>query len=630
MSIQSIRDNSQSVLAKIIVGLIVVTFALFGVDAIVGYSSNTNNVAEVNGDEISSFALNRSTEMLRRQILDRMGENADPSLLDENLIKARALDGLLERQLLIQDAKQQSIYVADTRVESAILTTEAFQYEGQFSKTAYEAAVRNIGLLPREYKNQLAIDMQIQQPQSAITASAFMVDAEVKQIAELDRQLRNIAYLTVKSDDLLKDIEISEETAKAHYEANQQSYMTSEKVQLEYLELQRADFADQVDVDEAELKQLYQQEVERNKEREERNAAHILIEINEETDEAAARAKMDEVLEKLAAGEEFAAVAKSHSEDVGSAENGGDLGFAERGAYVEAFEEALFNLEVGQNSEVVETEFGLHLIHLLEVRKPEPLSYEELAVELEQDLRYQKSEELFVEAADNLQNDSFSAGDLAEPADRLGLEVQTTGFFGRDGGEGIAANAKVVRTAFSDEVLTEGNNSDLIELSKDHVVVVRANEYQPAKVRPYEEVAEQVKTELKNRSAAQQAQQLGEQLLVELREGKSTDQISSEYGFEWTITDRVSRNHEELDPQINDRVFKMAKPEIGEKTLGSLIMANGDFVVIALTKVYEGGVVEINPREIEVLGRILANQAASYDFQEYLQNLKQSADIEKY
>lgn len=630
MSIQSIRDNSQSLVAKVIVGLIVVTFALFGVDAIVGYSSNSNNIAEVNGDDITLTQLNRATEMLRRQILDRMGENADPGLLDENLIKSRALDGLIERQLLIQDADSQGIYVDENRVGANIRNNPVFQVEGQFNQNIFEATVRNIGLLPREYKDQLTIDMQIQQPQAAIAQSAFMSPTEVKQLAELDRQLRNIAYLRINSGDLIKDIEISEARAKAYYEANQQNYMTTEQVQLEYLELKRDDFKDQVAVSEEELKQLYKQELERTKGQEERQAAHILVQVGDDRDEASARNIMQEIQEKLTAGESFADLAKIYSDDPGSAESGGDLGYAQRGSYVDTFEHALFNMQKGQISDVVKTEFGLHLIQLLDVRTPEPRSYEELAPELEQDIRYQKAEELFVAAADELQNDSFSAGDLAEPAERMGLKIQTTAFFSRTGGEGIAENPKVARVAFSDEVLTEGNNSDLIELSKDHVVVVRVKEYRPAKVLPYEEVAEQVQDQLKQRNAAMQAQKLGEQILVELRDGKTPEQITSDYGFEWNIKDRVGRNQEELDPQINTRVFKMAKPEVGGKSLDSLILDNGDFVVIALTKVYEGGVTEITPREIEVISNLLANQQGRYDLQDYMTELRRSADIEKY
>lgn len=630
MSIQSIRDNSQSMLAKIIVGVIVITFALFGVDAIIGYSSNANDAAEVNGDEISVYELNRATEMLKRQILDRMGENADPSLLDEQIIRSRALDSLLERQLLLQDAKAHGIYTNERQVDSMIRTTPAFQADGQFNQAVYEATVRNIGLLPREYKTQLTFDLQVQQPQSGIGQSAFMIPSEVKQIAELDRQLRNIAYIRVKAEDLLKDIVIPDAEAKTYYETNQNDFMTPEMVQLEYLELNRSDFMAQVNIDESELKLLYEQEVERYSKREERRAAHILIETNEDTDIKSARSKMDEVQNKLAAGESFESLAKTYSQDLGSAENGGDLGYAERGAYVPAFEDALFALDVGQTSEVIETEFGLHLIRLLDVRKPEIPGYDELVGQLEKDLRFQKSEELFVAQADKLQNDSFSAGDLREPADRLGLQIKTTTLFSREGGEGIAGNAKVINVAFSDDVLTEGNNSDLIELNKDHVVVVRAKQHQPAKVKPYDEVSESVIDTLKHRKAAQQAQKLGEQLLVELREGKSVEQITSDYGFEWTIVDKVGRNQESLNPQINEKVFEMPKPKVGEKSLDSLILENGDFTVIALTKVYEGGLTEINSREIEALGRLLANQLGRYDVQDYLLNLKQNAKIEKY
>lgn len=630
MSIQSIRDNSQSMLAKIIVGAIVVTFALFGADAIIGYSSNSNQVAEVNGEEISAPELARATEMLKRQVLDRMGENADPSLIDDKLIRSRALDSLVERQMLMQDAKQLGIYTATAKVDTLIAATPAFQVDGLFNQQVYEATVRNIGLLPREYRTQLAFDLQLQQPQSAITLSSFMTATEAKNLADLDRQLRNLAFVRVTAEELAQKVVIAPDAANQYYADNQSSFMTEEQVQLEYLELKRGDFAADVAVTEGELRQLYEQEVERYKGREERKAAHILIEVGAKNDRDSAKAKIEEVLAKLDAGEDFAALAKTYSEDPGSAEAGGDLGYAQRGAYVEAFENALFALNVGETSPIIETEFGFHLIRLTDARTPEVPAFDDLTLQLEADLRFQKSEELFVEQADRLQNDSFSAGDLGEPAERLGLPIQTTQFFTRAGGEGIAQSAKLVSIAFSDEVLTEGHNSDLIEISKDHVVVVRLKAHQAAEVKPYDQVASQVKDMLTLQEAALQAQKLGEQLLIELREGKTPEQITSDYGYEWTIHDKVSRNQEDLDAELNETLFKMPKPPVGEKTLQGIALKNGDFAVLALTKVYEGGTTDLNPKETEALQRLLAGQFGRYDYQDYVLNLKRTAQIEKY
>ncbi len=630
MSIQNIRDKSQSMLAKVIVGFIVVTFALFGVDAIVGYSSNKNTVASVNNVDIDEVELNRTMEILRRQMLSRMGENADPELIDPQWLRKSALDSLVERKLLIQDAQERGLYTPERQVDANILNTPAFQSEGVFNKVMYEAAVRNISLSPLDYKNQLAVDLLIQQNQTGITGSAFMLPSEVKAIAQLDRQLRNVAYLNIAAEGLVENVSIPESAVNEHYESNRKNYMTRELVQLEFLELKQSDYMADVTVDEAELKQLYQQEVESYEKREERNAAHILIQLEEGADPVAAKAKITELKSRLTAGDNFAQLARENSEDSGSAEQGGDLGFAERGAYAEAFDEALFSLETGQTSDIVETEFGFHIIKLLAVRKPEPPTYEEVSAKLEQDIKYQKAAELFVAASSDLENDSFTAGDLDEPAEKLGLKIQLTGFFGREGGEGIAANPKVARIAYSDEVLTLGNNSNMIALSDDHVVVVRVKEHKPSKVQPLDEVYAQIEQELKQSSAAEQTQKLGEQILVDLRDGKTTDQVSAEFGFEWVIVDKVGRNHTDLDAEINQELFRLPKPAVGEKSLGSVVKDNGDFVVLTLTKVYEGGVMEIHPQEIKMLGNILANQFGNVDFQNYLRDLKQQAEIEIY
>ncbi len=628
MSIQNIRDKSQSLLAKIIVGFIAVTFALFGVDAIIGYSSNTNTVASVNGVDIEENELNRTSDMLRRQMLSRMGDNADPDLIDPQWLRKNALDSLVERKLLIQSAEGQGLYTPQRQVDANILGTKAFQSEGTFNKVVYESAVRSIGMSPLDYKNQLAVDLLIQQKQMGIAGSAFMLPSEVKAIAQLDRQQRNLAYLTVGAEALLEDISISDQEIQAQYEENRQDYMTEELVQLEYLELKQADFMDDVSIEEAEIRQLYDQEVESYKKREERNAAHILVQLEEGADAVAAKTKITGIKSRLEAGEDFAVLAEENSEDVGSKENGGELGFAERGAYTEAFDEVLFNLETGQTSDIVETEFGFHIIKLLGVRKPEAPGYEEISTKLEQDLKFQKAGELFVAATVDLQNDSFTAGDLVEPAERLGLDIQLTEHFPRTGGEGIAANPKVIKVAYSDEVLTEGNNSDLISMGDDHVVVVRVKEHLPSKVQPLEEVSAAIAQQLKQSSASQRAQKLGEQILVDLRDGKTPEQVAAEYGFEWKIMDKVGRKHPDLDAQVNDQLFRMPKPAVGGKSLGSVVKVNGDFVVMTLTKVYEGGATEVHPQELKMLGDLLANQFGSLDFQNHVRDLRQNAEIQ--
>ena len=629
MSIQSIKDNSQGLIAKVIVGLIVVTFALFGVDAIIGYSNNNQAAAEVNGEEISEIDLLRATDFYTRQILNNMGESADPDLIDEQAVRTQALEALINRQLMLQAAAEQGMHVSEQRVNQAILATKEFQVGGVFDRNTYEYRLRNMQMAPRDYKAQLTRDYLIQQPQIGLSLSAFITPIEVAQLTRIDRQLRDFSYLVIEADELANDVVISEADSKLYYEANQSDYMTEEMLNVEYIELKRSDYAADIEVDESEIEQSYQQEVEALAGQEERRAAHILIGMDERS-ATDAEALIDEIQNKLAAGEVFSDLAKTYSDDIGSAENGGDLGYAEKGAYVAPFEEALFALNKGETSEVVETEFGLHLIQLLDVRTPEAPALKDIRERLIEELRFQKAEEAFVAAAEELQNDSFSAGDLLEPAKNQGLTVKTSEFFTRETGEGVASNLKVRRIAFSDELLTQGNNSDLIELSKDHVVIIRAKEHKPSRAKAYEDVADSIKASLIARTAQQNAQKLGEQVLVELRNGKTLKQASEDYGYALVVKKQARRNESSVDPEINRRVFTMPKPAENGLSVASLIQENGDFVVLSVDAVNEGDTNNISEQEQLMVARFLAEQNGRQDLLEFQQGIRANAEVEKF
>jgi len=629
MSIQTIKDNSQGMIAKIIVGLIVLTFALFGVDAIIGSSSNSQNAATVNGEDISEQDLLRASDFVKRQMLTEMGEKADPDLINDQQVRVRALDQLIEQQIMLQEAQAQDIHVDDERVNQSILSNKSFQVNGVFDRTTYEFSLRNAQMSPRDYNARLKRDILLQQPQLGLAVSAFTTPAELASLIRIDRQLRDFSYLVVSAQDLVADVVITEADVRSFYDNNQSDYMTEEQLNIEYLELKQADFTAGVDVDDAEVEQLFAQEIAALADQEERRASHILISTEDRSSEEA-EALIAELQARLAAGEDFSTLAKAHSDDTSSAENGGDLGFFGKDAFVPAFDAALFALNKGQVSDVVDTEFGLHLIRLDEIRSPEAPVLANERDRLTDYLRFQKAEEEFVAAAEMLQNDSFSAGDLHEPAQNQDLTVQTSDYFSRSEGQGITANEKIRRIAFSDELLTEGNNSDLIELARDHVVVIRAKEHQPSKPRAYEDVSDAIRTELTIRAAQQNAQKLGEQILVEHREGKTLQQLSDDYGYTLQTHQQVGRLKASLDVEILGKVFMLAKPDEGETSSDSLITSEGDFVVLVLSGVTEGDTAVVSEQEMVVMKRYLAEQVAMQDLTETRNSLRESADIETF
>lgn len=629
MSIQKIRDNSQSLLSKIIVGLIALTFAVFGLEALNGGNSGSD-VASVNGEQVGDRELLRATELMKNRMIAQMGGNVDIDSIDESIVKTEALKGLINSELLLQNAIHQGLVASNRQIDSNIINTSAFQIDGVFNRQMYEEMLRRADYMPRDYMTQIEKDLQVQQALYGINQSAFITRVEIERITKLDRQQRNIAYLTVTASELVSIDDVSDSDVENIYIKQPEQYLTEETVSIQYLELRQSDFIDQVEVSNSELEQQYKQEVESYKLREERNAAHILVDTDERS-MAEARNIMDKVQTELAAGGSFATLAKQYSDDIGSAKSGGELGYTERGAFEKSFETALFALDVDQISDVIETASGYTIIKLLNIRDQQAPPFAELKEQLITDIKYQKAEELFVIAEEQLSNDSFSSSDLDEPADNLGLIIKETELFSKLGGSDvISSNQKIVRTAFSKEVLLDGMNSELITINKDHIVVIRLKEHKLAQVKPFNEVADEIRQSIVNKLAGQKATEKATQLLDELRSGATPEKIAASSSYKWTIVDDIKRNQDDMPADFIDKVFKMPKPDIGGKTIADFVKANGDVQIIALTKVYDGDTQDITEQDIKSLQRFLAQQIGNFDYLEYQNMLSQSANIEIY
>ena len=426
--LQNIRDNSQGWIAKTIIGVIVVLLALTGFDAIFNAASNAQNAAEVNGEEISRYDLDQAMNMQRRQLAQQLGQDFDPSLLDDRLLRDAALGSLIDRMLLLQAAKGQLRILARS-ARSADPADPEFQVDGAFNPARFDQVIQQMGYSRLQFRQLLEQEMLIGQLRAGISGTGFVTDQQVQNFARLEMQTRDFATLTVPAQH--EAIEVSDEQINEFYEANADRFRTPEQVVVEYVELKKESFFDQVEASDEELQELYQKQIANLAEQ--RRAAHILIETGGELSDDEAKAKIDEIAARVKNGEDFATVAKEVSQDPGSANEGGDLGFAGPGVYDPAFEDALYALNEGEVSAPVKSEFGWHIIKLLGVQSPEVPSFESMKPELVRELKAQQVEQRFVETSKQLEDAAFEASDLAQPAQELGLMVQTTEAFGREG-----------------------------------------------------------------------------------------------------------------------------------------------------------------------------------------------------
>lgn len=622
--LQNIRDNSQGWIAKTIIGVIVALMALTGFDAIFQATTHKNEAAKVNGDEISQNELSQAVDMQRRQLMQQLGKDFDASLLDEKMLRESALKGLIDRKLLLQGAEQAKFAFSEGALDQVILQTPEFQVDGKFSSDRFDQVIRQLGYSRMQFRQMLAQEMLIGQLRAGVAGSGFVTDAEVLAFARLEKQTRDFATLNVKADPAA--VKLTDDEVKAYYDEHAKEFMTPDQVIIDYVELKKSSFFDQVAVKDEDLQAAYQKEIANLSEQ--RRAAHILIEVNDKTTEAQAKAKIEDVQARLAKGEKFEALAKEFSQDPGSANNGGDLGYAGPGVYDPAFEKALYSLSKDQVSEPIRTDFGYHLIKLLGVEAPEVPTLASLKDKLTRELKAAQVEQRFVEATKQLEDSAFEASDLAQPAADLKLTVHTSKPFGREGGEGVAANRAVVTAAFSTEVIDEGANSTAIELDPETVIVLRSKEHlKPAQL-PLENVSAAIRTQLTKEHASAAAKTKAEQLIADLRDGKAPLDKAVE-GQNWKATEAATRGQEGVDPAVLQALFRMPKPAAKDKpTFTSVTLPDGSLMIVRLNGVNEAAA----PTDEEKVQyrRFLASREGQQDFAAYRKQLEAQADIKRF
>ncbi|MGP4954376.1 SurA N-terminal domain-containing protein [Pseudomonas helleri] len=622
--LQNIRDNSQGWIAKTIIGVIVALMALTGFDAIFQATSHSKDAAKVNGEEITQVELSQAVDMQRRQLMQQLGKDFDPALLDEKMLHDAALKGLIDRKLLLQGANQAKFSFSEAALDQVILQTPEFQDNGQFSPERFDQVIRQLGYGRLQFREMLGQEMLIGQLRAGLAGSGFVTDEEVNAFARLEKQTRDFATLNIKADPAA--VKVSDDEVKAYYDEHAKEFMTPDQVVIDYIELKKSAFFDQVAVKDDELQALYQKEIANLAEQ--RRAAHILIEVNDKVSDAQAKAKIEDIQQRLAKGESFEALAKEFSQDPGSAANGGDLGFAGPGVYDPTFETAVYALKKDQVSEPVRTSFGYHLIKLLGVEAPEVPSFASLKDKLTRDLKTQQVERRFVDATKQLEDSAFEASDLAQPAQELNLTVHTSAPFGREGGEGIAANRAVVQAAFSTEVMDEGANSTALELDPETVVVLRVKEHLKPEQLPLEAVTSSIHAHLVKEQAAGAAKAKAEGIIKDLRDGKlALNQPVA--GQSWKVDEAVTRGQDGIDPVVLQAVFRMPKPAAKDKpTFSTVSLADGTVVVLRLNGVND----DAKPTDEEKASyrRFLASRSGQQDFAAYRKQLENEAKVERY
>lgn len=624
MVIQKMRDGSEGILAKVIIGLIIIVFSLFGFGSITTFLAPVPKVATVNGVEIAQGEMEFAVERNRRLLLAR-GVPIDQ--INEDELRSNVLEGLVSRSLLSQAADDFDLYYSDAAIDEDIVSTEMFQLGGTFNPDQFQNVIRGAGYTPLSYRDELRTDKLFDQMLTGIRSSAFITEEESKRYGSLLSQTRDIAYIQLSANDLIDEVVVEDADIQAYYEENTSDFVTDETVNIQYVELLHEDLAGELEIDEEALA-VYFSEIQADYATDEtRRVAHILVEFSDEMTEEAAGERAAEIYNRIKEGEDFAALAAELSDDVGSKDAGGDLGFNPQGTFYPEFEATAYDLAMNQVSEPVKTEIGFHVIKVLDIEEGFQPELDDVRAEVEQAYRLSATSEDFVSLSTGLAELLFESIDLEVPANELGLEIKSTGHLTREANHFLMSNNNVVTAAFSPDVLLDGNNSDLIELSEDHHVGIRILEHNPSETRPVQEVAEDIRFILQRQKATELASARAEEMVEAIQGGSLAQFVADEYGLSWTVAPGASRLSRDINPQVLSEAFKLPRPAEDKESLGAAELLNGDAVVLRVSKVENKPIPDILQTELAGIKQSVASQLGTADFQEFERSLKLSADI---
>lgn len=620
--LQHLRDNSRGVISFILIGFLVIIFALTGVEALFNWDTSANQAAKVNGEVITETDVARAIGNQKQQMINTYGEQIPAEFLSDEYLRKPVIENLVQRKVLFQAADHSGMVIGNNYLHEQISNSQQFKNEaGAFDNNRYQQLLRNMGYTHGTYSKLLSEELVINQLQSGVSTTAFATPAQLNDVVALSFQSRDLSYVILPSAKVREGISLNDEEIQAYYNANQQSFTSDEQVAVDYISLSVPELMKDVSVTEDQVRKQYEQNLSSFVAATERHAAHILIENNNAD-------KIKAVNEKLAAGEDFSKLAKEYSDDLGSKEQGGDLGFSKGDAFPAEFESALATLKIGQVSAPVKTDAGTHFIKLLAEKGSQPPTFEEQKASVEEQLKRAEAETLFVAQLEKLRDLAYNADNLADVAQELGVKVQNSGLFERNKGKELMANTKVSSAAFSDEVLQQGNSSEVIEIDSSNVVVLKKTDYKPKQVKPIAEVREQIVNTLKDQKARGQLNDQAVKLIADLKAGAKFDELSKVNGVELKQFKAATRSNAEIDSDVLRYAFSMNKPQAGANSYGSILTSSGDLAVVALEAVTAGSFDKVTPEQKTAITAQLGSIYGRNDFASYQKLLKDAATIE--
>jgi peptidyl-prolyl cis-trans isomerase D len=627
--LQSLRDKMQGWPAIVVLGVAVFAISFFGIE---GYFSSQVEtfVAKAGKREVSQQQYQDTMNRIRQQQRAQMGDQFDPSVFDKPEFKQQIVDQLIGQQLLLQANEDLGMRVSDQSLRDTIASNPAFQVDGQFNPDMYRAQLAAAGMTPEMFQDNMRTSLQSSLLPDAISGSTIVTQADIDRYLDIKLQRRDIRYFVLPPQSPA-DSQVSDAQVQDYYKAHQADFMNPEQVSLKYIEVNGADLKPEAQPSEDDLKKRYQDEIARFGLPEEREVSHILINVPKNATPEQQKAALDKA-EKIAAEanpQDFAKLAQQDSDDIGSRLSGGDLGWLQKGVTNPAFESAMFALQKGQISKPVLSDEGYHIIFLRDVRSGQTKPFEQVRDQLVKEATTADQDRGYNEAAGKMTDlTSQNPGSLEPAAQALQLQVKETSLFGHSGGEGIAANPKVIAAAFSNDVLSSGNNSSLIELSKTDSIVVRVDKHVPASPKSVADVHDEIVHKILDQRIADAAKQKAETLAQRLSKGEDLASLASAEHAQVQTVAAAQRVQQGVPQPILDQAFVTPHPADGKPQYADVSMGNGAYAVLAVDKVQGGDLSKFTDDDRRQLYRQMMQAYGGVETQGFIDMLKEKTKIQ--
>lgn len=623
----AVRNNKKIV--QVFLALITLPFALWGVDSYVRDAGVGANVAVVGESKITVQQFQEAWRDQMDRARQQLGPNFRQEMFDTPEMRLAVANSLVEQRLLLLEAGKSHLSVGNAFLADIIASMPSLQVDGKFSKQRYEAALAAQGMSPEMFEARLRQDLIMQQLVGAVGDTGIVPVALAESMLRIQGEERQVAEIRLAPEQFSGDVKLAADAAKAFYEANQKQFQTPERVRAEYVVLSLEALLAQVAVSEAEVKAWYESHLDRYRQGEERRASHILITLAagaSDADKDKAKVKAEEVLKDVRKNPaKFAELAKQHSQDPGSAANGGDLGFFSRGMMVKPFDDAAFGLKQGELSGLVQSDFGFHIIKVTGIKEAKQKKLDEVRAEIEGELKRQGAQKRYAEAAEAFTNMVYEQSDsLAPVVEIFKLKTLQSQFLPKEPSAqqrqalGPLGNEKLLAALFSDDAIKNKRNTDAIEVAQNTLVSARVIEHQAAAIKPIDSVRADIEAMLKAQESAKLAKQRGEARLAELQQGQ--DKLS------WPAAKGVSRLQSRQYPPASVKAIFHADASKLPAYAGVELPNNGGYALYRISAVKP--LEQIDAEKRRALQRDYTQLLAQEDFAAYVLSLRKRYKVE--